>query len=253
MKILTVDDNDQMRNLLRITFLQNPERELLQAKNGIEALNLVQQFNPDIVFLDVMMPGEIDGFEICRQIKSSNKTNCFVILLTAKSEKSDIEQGMAVGADMYLTKPFSPFNLIEIVKNFEKSKGVSIPLPDFSEPDEPSTAYDNLSGFDSKRLQILEIMLGSEDAVFAAIKKFVENFSDIPEKILHHSNENAHLARETLHLLKGAASNVGANHIADLAAKIDVLLKNDNDAKDKLSELFSEWRIVSATVMSMSH
>ncbi len=122
MKILIVDDNVQMRNLLRITFSSNPTYELFQAQSGIEALDLVHSEKPDIVFLDIMMPGEIDGLGVCEHIKSSEYKSCFVVLLSAKGQKTDIERGLAIGADMYLTKPFSPLALVEIVENLSKSE-----------------------------------------------------------------------------------------------------------------------------------
>ncbi len=122
MKILIVDDNVQMRNLLRITFSSNPTYELFQAQSGIEALDLVHSEKPDIVFLDIMMPGEIDGLGVCEHIKSSEYKSCFVVLLSAKGQKTDIERGLAIGADMYLTKPFSPLALVGIVENLSKSE-----------------------------------------------------------------------------------------------------------------------------------
>jgi DNA-binding response OmpR family regulator len=119
MKILIVDDNLQMRNLLRITFSTHPEYQLLQAQNGAEALAVLQNEKPDIVFLDIMMPGEIDGLGVCKWIKSSEYQATFVILLSAKGQKADIELGLETGADMYLTKPFSPIALLEIVEKIK--------------------------------------------------------------------------------------------------------------------------------------
>ncbi len=117
MKILIVDDNVQMRSLLQITFATHPDYQVFQAKNGAEALEIASRESPDIIFLDVMMPGGLDGLDVCRVIKSSD-TSCFVVLLTAKGQQSDIELGLAAGADMYLTKPFSPIALLETVENF---------------------------------------------------------------------------------------------------------------------------------------
>lgn len=114
-KILVVDDNLQMRNLLRITFSTYPEYELFQAQNGQEAIDLIEKHYPKIVFLDVMMPGELNGLDVCRFIKNSpNLQSTFVVLLSAKGQKQDIADGMEAGADKYITKPFSPLALIEI-------------------------------------------------------------------------------------------------------------------------------------------
>lgn len=122
MKILIVDDNLQMRNLLRMTFSTHSAYQLFQAQNGTEALEIVRTEKPDIIFLDVMMPGELDGLGVCKAIKASEFKACFVVLLSAKGQKADIELGLESGADKYLTKPFSPIALLEIVENFKANR-----------------------------------------------------------------------------------------------------------------------------------
>jgi DNA-binding response OmpR family regulator len=115
-KILVVDDNAQMRNLLRITFSAYPQYVFLQAQNGQEAIDVIKAEYPEIIFLDVMMPGEIDGLDVCKFVKSSEEFKAsFVALLSAKGQKQDIAAGMESGADQYITKPFSPMALIELV------------------------------------------------------------------------------------------------------------------------------------------
>ncbi|MFI3120366.1 MAG: response regulator [Methylococcaceae bacterium] len=121
MKILIVDDNLQMRTLLRITFSTKPNREIIEAENGVDALNIIRTQHIDIMFLDIMMPGEIDGLEVCKFVKTSEYKSCFVVLLSAKGQKADIELGLEMGADMYLTKPFSPLVLLELVDNRSQS------------------------------------------------------------------------------------------------------------------------------------
>lgn len=115
-KLLIVDDNPRIRNLLRYTF-SNEHYELFEAEDGKQALTSILKVKPNIVLLDVMMPGEIDGFEVCDFIKSSTLINCRVILLTAKGQKDDFQKGLDSGADVYITKPFSPVSLMEIVEN----------------------------------------------------------------------------------------------------------------------------------------
>lgn len=115
MKILVVDDNQPFREMLILTFNQIPNCEVLNAKNGSEALNIIRTKRPNIVFLDVMMPGEIDGFAVCEFVKTSSFKDCFVVILSAKSQTCDKNYGLAMGADKYVTKPFSPLKLIEII------------------------------------------------------------------------------------------------------------------------------------------
>lgn len=114
-KILLVDDNAQMRNLLRITFSSYPQYILLQAQNAQEAIDVIKTEQPEIIFLDVMMPGEIDGLDVCEFVKSSDKFKSIsVVLLSAKGQKQDIAAGLQAGADKYITKPFSPIALIDV-------------------------------------------------------------------------------------------------------------------------------------------
>ncbi len=122
MRVLVVDDNVQMRTLLKITFSTSPGYEIIQAQNGVEAIDIIRSQHIDIVFLDIMMPGEMDGLDVCKFIKSSEYKSCFVVLLSAKGQKADIKEGLETGADMYLTKPFSPLALMKIVEDREYAK-----------------------------------------------------------------------------------------------------------------------------------
>jgi DNA-binding response OmpR family regulator len=119
LKILIVDDNQSLRNLLNTTFNIISNCEIFNAQNGSEALNLIRKERPQIVFLDIMMPGDIDGYSVCEFVKSSNTfKDTFVVILTAKAQKGDMEYGISLGADKYLTKPFSPLNLIKVIKDW---------------------------------------------------------------------------------------------------------------------------------------
>ncbi len=112
-KILIVDDQREIRELVAATLRIGPY-QILQAANGPEALDLVQRERPDLILLDVMMQaGGMDGFEACRRIKTDLETSSsFVMMLTARGQKSDLERGYAAGANGYFTKPFSPLELM---------------------------------------------------------------------------------------------------------------------------------------------
>jgi two-component system phosphate regulon response regulator PhoB len=112
-KILIVDDQREIRELVAATLRIGPY-QIFQAANGLEALDLAQRERPDLILLDVMMQtGGMDGFEACRRIKTDLETsNSFVMILTARDQKSDLEQGYAAGANDYFTKPFSPLELM---------------------------------------------------------------------------------------------------------------------------------------------
>lgn len=116
-KLLVVDDNTQIRDLIRLSLKRQPKVEVFEAISGSQGLEQFQTLYPDIVLSDVMMPGEIDGLSLCKQIKASNHP-CPVILISGKGQQSDIDLGMQAGADMYKVKPFSPSELINIVEKF---------------------------------------------------------------------------------------------------------------------------------------
>jgi two-component system, OmpR family, alkaline phosphatase synthesis response regulator PhoP len=112
--VLIVDDEQHIRLLIEQTLeeLEDEGVELLTAANGDEALGVVANHHPDLVFLDVMMPGK-DGFEVVRAIKTDlGLPGTTVIMLTARGQAVDREVGLAAGADDYLTKPFDPDELL---------------------------------------------------------------------------------------------------------------------------------------------
>lgn len=113
-KILIVDDEPNIVMSLEYTFKKN-NFEVFIARDGQEALDILKTHFPDVIILDIMMP-LVDGFETLEQIKKNEKLNhCKVIFLSAKNKESDIEKGMLLGADAYLTKPFSIKKVVEQV------------------------------------------------------------------------------------------------------------------------------------------
>ncbi|MCU0488153.1 MAG: response regulator [Anaerolineales bacterium] len=113
-KILIVDDEPHLRLLISRTLqdLEDEGVELLIANDGEAGLELIQDERPQLVFLDVMMPKK-NGFEVCNIVKNELKIHdIFIILLTAKGQEIDVQHGQQVGADLYLTKPFDPDDLL---------------------------------------------------------------------------------------------------------------------------------------------
>lgn len=114
-KILIVDDEPQIRILMEQTLeeLEDEGVELLTANNGEEALETIQSEKPELVFLDVMMP-KLNGFEVCHAVKNDLAlTNMYIIMLTAKGQEFDKQKGTEAGADLYMTKPFDPDEVLE--------------------------------------------------------------------------------------------------------------------------------------------
>lgn len=109
-KILIVDDEAHIRMLIGQTLeeLEDDGVEFLTAENGEIALEIIQRENPQLVFLDVMMP-KMNGMEVCRRVKKElGMDNVCIVLLTAKGQETDRQKGLDVGADVYMTKPFDP-------------------------------------------------------------------------------------------------------------------------------------------------
>lgn len=105
-KILIVDDEPNIVMSLEYAF-KKQNYEVFIARDGEEALHILENEVPDIILLDIMMP-KVDGYQTIAQIKNNAKLSAVkVVFLTAKSKASDVEKGLALGADKYLTKPFS--------------------------------------------------------------------------------------------------------------------------------------------------
>jgi len=111
-KILVVDDEPSILKLVT-AYLESEGYDFLTAEDGISALKAVKSYRPDIIILDVMLPG-MDGIEVLGQLR--RESDAYVIMLTARSEETDKIIGLSVGADDYLTKPFSPRELMARIK-----------------------------------------------------------------------------------------------------------------------------------------
>lgn len=113
-KILIVDDEPNI--LLSLEYLFKKEGfKVFIARDGQEALEIISEDEPQLVLLNIMMP-KVDGYEVCRHIKEQHN-NIKVVFLTAKSKQQDVEKGLNLGADLYLTKPFGNKDLVTRVKN----------------------------------------------------------------------------------------------------------------------------------------
>nr|WP_299074100.1 response regulator [uncultured Allomuricauda sp.] len=122
-KILIVDDESHIRMLIEQTLedLEDEGVELLFAENGEEALNVINESRPNLVFLDVMMP-KMNGMEVCQRVKKElDSSDIYIILLTAKGQEIDRQKGLEMGADKYMTKPFDPDEMLAVAEEILKS------------------------------------------------------------------------------------------------------------------------------------
>ena len=114
-KIVLVDDHADIRRLIRITL--GKTFTVFEAEDGASGLDLVRQHRPDLVVLDIMMPGELDGLKVLDAIKADPElVHTRVIMVTARGQQQDYELGMSLGADAYFIKPFSPLELLTRIR-----------------------------------------------------------------------------------------------------------------------------------------
>jgi DNA-binding response OmpR family regulator len=115
-KVLIADDQANMRQLVRLT-LESDHFEIIEAPDGVAALALARAEHPDLLFLDWTMPG-LPGVDVCRALRDDPATaDMRIVMLTARSQAADRAHAEAMGADDYITKPFSPIQLLEKVRD----------------------------------------------------------------------------------------------------------------------------------------
>ncbi len=120
-KILIADDSEALRTLLHAT-LRDPRYEIIQASGGVQALALREMHKPDLVILDETIPG-IGGVEVCRMIKRSPASSNTPVILMTQNEAAGQSLVQEAGADVHITKPFSPLGLLGTVERLLSSKG----------------------------------------------------------------------------------------------------------------------------------
>lgn len=115
-KIMVVDDEPYIARVIKFK-LEQEGYTVISANDGQSGLQKIKEEKPDLVLLDVMMPG-LSGYEVCQRIKEDAElAGIPVVILTAKGQERDREQGLTMGASDYITKPFSPNRLLELVKS----------------------------------------------------------------------------------------------------------------------------------------
>ncbi|MEH6626505.1 MAG: response regulator [Motiliproteus sp.] len=126
-KIVVVEDEPDILEVLSYN-LKREGFEVTTSLDGAKGLDLIQQKMPDLVLLDLMLPG-MDGLDICRHLKSNSRTQHIpIIMVTAKGEESDVVLGLGIGADDYVAKPFSPKELVSRIKAVLRRAATSEPL-----------------------------------------------------------------------------------------------------------------------------
>jgi DNA-binding response OmpR family regulator len=120
-RVLIVDDEPNI--VLSLEFIMRKSGfETAVARDGDEALEAVERFRPDLVLLDAMMPRR-DGYEVCQTLRGSGWDDLKIVMLTAKGRDTEVAKGLAVGADSYVTKPFSTRDLVALVSSMLPEEG----------------------------------------------------------------------------------------------------------------------------------
>ena len=120
-RILIVDDEPNIAASLEF-LLQRGGYDVRVARDGEEALAQAESFRPQLVLLDVMMP-KLDGYEVCQRLRQGPGRDMKIVMLTARGREVDVEKGRALGADLYVTKPFSTRELVDRVRELLASPG----------------------------------------------------------------------------------------------------------------------------------
>lgn len=116
MRVLAVDDDPVIRRLLELN-LELEGHEVTTAVDGQDGLDAIREQRPDVVLLDVMMP-RMDGITVCAEVRADEDPDVAatpIVILSAKAQQADLDAGLAAGADAYVTKPFDPVELLELL------------------------------------------------------------------------------------------------------------------------------------------
>lgn len=117
-RLLVAEDQAIIRKLIRMT-LQMAGHEVFEADNGLDAVARAQELKPDLILMDVMMPGEIDGIEACRRLRADAAMGQVpIVMLSARGQVADQKAGLDAGANEYVVKPFEPALLLQAVQRW---------------------------------------------------------------------------------------------------------------------------------------
>jgi two-component system phosphate regulon response regulator PhoB len=123
-KVLIVDDQETIRKMLRLTL--SGRYELFEASEASEAWETLRRLRPQAIILDIMMPGEMDGYQLCEKLKADRDLRTtHVVMVTARGQEADRQKGMAMGADAYFIKPFSPLALARHLEQALQAEGAA--------------------------------------------------------------------------------------------------------------------------------
>lgn len=181
-KILVVDDEPNIIELLKMN-LESSGYEVLEASTGMEAITKTNLFSPDLVLLDLMLP-DIDGLQVCGMLKKNHITEDIpIIMITAKSEEVDKVQGLTIGADDYITKPFGISELEARIKTVLRRSDKKSIINEKNHIDGNTIFYDDLK-LDKSKYEITQqnIKLDLTLTEYIILKSLIENGRNVSSR-----------------------------------------------------------------------
>ena len=164
-RILVVDDDENVRRLVA-AYLEREGYQMLQAADGEEGLREFEQHAPDLVILDLMLPG-IDGYEVARRIAAGRRVP--ILMLTARTDEADVLAGFETGADDYLVKPFSPKVLLARVKAILRRSGLE------QEAADTVVVQDLVIGLKTREVRVAERLVELTSTEFELLRALAEH------------------------------------------------------------------------------
>ena len=239
-KILIVDDKETTLELIEVTLKRSGFKVLL-AKSGAAALEIVSAEKPDLIIMDVVMPGEINGLEATRIIRKDPRfANIPIIALTANVFQKDIEKCMAAGMNDHMGKPIKRDDLYTALTKWtgmdrpdsgEDKTPPTHPLPPLSAPHRLNPAL--LPGFDAAAALSL---LGDDDTLYTELLSvFRQNEAETAQRIrTAFSDNNADLGHRLAHTLKSSAGSIGATRLEKAALSVELAYRNGTGPHEEL-------------------
>ena len=237
-KVLLVEDNP-INQQVASEFLKHAGLKVVTANDGQQALDLLELYQFDVVLMDIQMP-LMDGLQATRKLRQQSKyADLPVIAMSAGVSMTEQEQCLIAGMSDFIPKPIDPIQMLAKLTKVLHASKATISKPIAEETDI------NLAGFDQERLNVLRLMLVSNEKVLQTILQFVEDFASIDQEIVTAlKNGESQQACQRLHNLKGAAANLGALQVAQLAETLEMKISQALACDNELKQLSAAWQII---------
>lgn len=249
--VLLVEDNP-LNQQVASELLRAAGLKVVTANDGQQALELVSHQDFDVVLMDIQMP-VLDGLQATRQLRNQTRFADLPIIAMSAGVTLD-EQAKCESAGMtdFIAKPIDPLLMIEklakALRVRKTSASADLKAADLASVPCGQNPF-NLAGFDDDRLQLLENLLGGRNRVMQSLRQFGDDYQAIEQDITHYFDQNQlQIACEKLHGLKGAASNLGASRLAEVAEVLEKALQQGESGHSELRQFCVTWQAIARTL-----